>query len=148
MDATRAAYTPGIPPIDRFILHCQEYCRNLAALVQMYKLIDELSKARRVELPPRIQEELRRQVDHVYRLYPAPPYSETEYSELSRSYLGLSLNIEKLDNISRKAVAGLKAGVTPESGRPRPVSQLGIIQVYENLWNLIIISRIEVTEWT
>ena len=135
MDAARAAYTPGIPPIDRYILHRQEYCRNLAALLQMYELIDELSKAKRVALPPRVQEELRRQVDHVYRLYPAPPYTETEYSELSRSYMGLSLIIEKLDNISRKAVAGLKAGVTVESGRSRPVSQLGVIQVYMNLLN-------------
>ena len=132
MDAAKAAYTPGIPPIDRFILHRQEYCRNLAALVQMTELIDELSKARKVGLPPHVREELCRQVEHVYRLYPAPPYSETEYRELSSSYMGLSLIIEKLDGISRKAVAGLKAGLTQESGRLRPTSQLGIIQVYNN----------------
>ena len=129
MNAARSAYTPGIPPIDRFILHRQEYCRNLAALVQMTETIDELSKAKRVGLPPRVREELCRQVDHVYRLYPAPPYSETEYRELSSSYLGLSLIIEKLDSISRKAVAGLKAGSTLESVRSRPTSQLSVIQV-------------------
>ena len=129
MDAARAEYTPGIPPIDRFILHRQEYCRNLAALVQMTELIDDLSKAKRVGLPSHVRTELCRQVDHVYRLYPAPPYTESEYQELRRSYQGLSLIIEKLDEISKKAVAGLKTGWSQESGWSRPTSQLGVIQV-------------------
>ena len=102
--------------------------------MRMVDVIEEMGEGRWGEagLPANLQGELKRQVDSVYRLYPAPPYTEEQYAQLSGSYKGLSLIIERLDLLSRKTVAGLRqraAVMEQVKANSRPVSQLDVVQV-------------------
>jgi len=102
--------------------------------VRMVEVIEEEGRWGDAGLPVNLQEELKRQVDSVYRLYPAPPYTEEQYAQLSGSYKGLSLIIERLDHLSGQTAAGLRqrAAVLAQlkaKTSSRPVSQLDVVQV-------------------